>query len=161
MVGLGEEDESLTAIYQGNGSDVTILYNNDYNISNIDYMMIDDEKYSTPINEINFNDYKIHTVKYYLIDSYIQGHMFDGCTSLKKVNISSSITEIGEGAIWGCWNLSTITFLSETPPSVGYDVFNGLPQDGTIYVPSQYYGSTWGTWVTNNFPSGWQLRALE
>ena len=86
---------------------------------------------------------------------------FQALKYLTSVTFSDKIQVIMQDSFSYCNHLSSITFNSETPPTLGRYVFSGLPQDGTIYVSSQYYGSTWGTWVTNNFPSGWQLRALD
>ena len=72
---------------------------------------------------------------------------FQSCESLDDIVIPASVTEILEGAFYRCSRLKSITFLSETPATLGYDVFFQIPNDYVIYVPEsavEAYKSAWG-----------------
>lgn len=64
----------------------------------------------------------------------IGDYCFNGCTNLKKVTISSEVTEICQGAFNGCENISEIHILSETPAKVYDSSFTGA-DNYIIYVP--------------------------
>lgn len=49
---------------------------------------------------------------------------FFNCQNLVSVTIPSSVTNIGDFAFSMCGNVTTITVLAETPPTLGYDVFD-------------------------------------
>lgn len=50
---------------------------------------------------------------------------FGNCYSLSEVVIPASVTSIGDGAFRGSNNLTSITFLSATPPEMGAGIFGG------------------------------------
>ena len=52
---------------------------------------------------------------------------------LSSVTIPESVTRIGEYAFGECWNLSNITVLAQTPPTIHDNTFSNW--DATIYVP--------------------------
>lgn len=62
---------------------------------------------------------------------------FSGCTSLKKVWLSNSVTSIGNNAFYRCTSLTSVTVNATTPPTLlGSRAFystNNCP----IYVPSE------------------------
>ena len=64
----------------------------------------------------------------------IGDYCFKGCTNLKKVTISSDVTEICQGAFDQCENISEIHILSETPAKV-YDSSFTEADNYIIYVP--------------------------
>lgn len=71
---------------------------------------------------------------------------FQHCTSLDNIVIPASVTEILYRAFHGCSRLKGITFLSETPATLGADVFFEIPDDYVIYVPEaavQAYKTAW------------------
>ncbi len=55
-----------------------------------------------------------------------------GLTSLV---FGSSVTSIGDFAFYNCTNLTTMSIMTGTPPSVGSYCFLNVPQDIPIYVP--------------------------
>lgn len=55
--------------------------------------------------------------------------------NLTTLTIPNTITHIDDSAFWGCTNLSNITFLSTMPPTIGTNVFNGVPLYAFVYVP--------------------------
>ena len=72
---------------------------------------------------------------------------------LTSVTIGSGVISIGKQAFIACSSLASITSLATTAPSLGSDVFDGLPSSGTLYVP---YGST-GYDVWQDKLSNWEV----
>ena len=68
--------------------------------------------------------------------------------NFKEVTIASTVTEIGDRAITNCNALRAIHVLPTTPPTLGTNMFAGLPSDYVIYVPVGY-GDTYKS------ASGW------
>ncbi len=71
---------------------------------------------------------------------------FQLCASLDDIVIPASVTDILDGAFFCCSRLKSITFLSETPATLGKDVFYQIPGDYVIYVPEaavQAYKTAW------------------
>ena len=89
----------------------------------------------------------------------IETYVFTNCHSLASVTIPSGVTSIGASAFYSCYSLASITILSSvtsmgnsvfggcygvaeyhikptTPPTLGATVFNYIPSDCKIYVPS-------------------------
>ena len=60
---------------------------------------------------------------------------FYNCTLLDDVVIPDSVKTIQDEAFRKCANLKIITFLSDTPATLGADVFADMPADYVIYVP--------------------------
>lgn len=79
---------------------------------------------------------------------------FWGCTKLTGLTIPASVTSIGNSAFRNCSALRAIYMNSSTPPSIGTDVFTGLPSSFIIYVPSgrgsAYRNATnWSAWSSH------------
>ena len=77
----------------------------------------------------------------------IDTHAFSYCIGLTNVKIGPSVSEINYGAFQGCSSLKTFISLAIDPPSLGYSVFDGVPQDMCVYVlPSSVaaYKSAYG-----------------
>lgn len=77
---------------------------------------------------------------------------FQLCASLDDIVIPASVTEILDGAFYGCSRLKSITFLSETPATLGKDVFYQIPDDYVIYVPEaavQAYKTAWSEYANH------------
>ena len=72
---------------------------------------------------------------------------FQLCESLDDIVIPASVTEILDGAFYGCSRLKSITFLSETPATLGTDVFFQIPNDYVIYVPESAVEAYKTAWV--------------
>ena len=75
---------------------------------------------------------------------------FYGCALLDDVVIPAGVTTIGYAAFSGCSQLKSITFLSETPATLGTDVFLTLPADHVIYVPDaavETYKQEWSKYA--------------
>ena len=71
---------------------------------------------------------------------------FYGCALLDDVVIPAGVTAIGEAAFSNCGALRSITFLSETPATLGNNVFADLSADYVIYVPEaavETYKAAW------------------
>lgn len=62
-------------------------------------------------------------------------YAFAGCRNLKEVIIGKSISHIYNGAFMNCSEGLVVTILSDTPPSIGHDVFWGI-KDYSIRIPS-------------------------
>ena len=66
----------------------------------------------------------------------IAASAFAGCTSLQRVTIPSSVTQIQSGAFQVCSNLSTIISLRGTAPSCVSDAFRNVPTNSCVlWVP--------------------------
>ena len=77
---------------------------------------------------------------------------FSGCTSLKKVSLSNSVTSIGSNAFNGCTILENVTINRTTPPALGTNAFANTPNNLVIYVPS-------GSVNAYKAESGWSVYA--
>lgn len=109
--------------------------------------------------------------------TFIGWSAFQGCTSLGSINLPSKLTNIGknafsgddkltsltipalvttigDGAFSGCRSLSTISFLSKTPPETQTFSFTNLASKGTIYISSESVMSDW----EKVKPYGWTIR---
>ena len=71
---------------------------------------------------------------------------FYGCALLDDVVIPAGVTSIGKEAFAGCSQLNSITFLSETPATLGENVFANMPTDYVIYVPEAAVGAYKSAW---------------
>ena len=60
---------------------------------------------------------------------------FDNCPALTTVTLPSTITDINNYAFENCVSLESITVASETPATVGANVFAGISSTATLYVP--------------------------
>ena len=77
--------------------------------------------------------------------------IFEDCNNLESVILPSSLTEVdGFSFSYGQSNLSSITFLSTTPPTAYNDSFVNIPSDCVIYVP---YGSLSAYTSAENYPN--------
>ena len=64
---------------------------------------------------------------------------FSGGSSLTSITIPESVTSIGDYAFGS--SLTSITFFSETPPTVGQDAFYNVSKSIPIYVPCGCVGA--------------------
>ena len=79
-------------------------------------------------------------------------------TGLTSVTIGSSVSVLGGYCFYGCSSLSAIAFMSDTPPTLGFDgVFSGQPSTGNLTVPvgseANYYAlaqTIGANWTVNN-----------
>ena len=63
---------------------------------------------------------------------------FSDCTSLTSITIPNSVTFIGQSAFSGCTSLTTIICKAIEVPTLGYYVFDNIPQtEATLYVPAE------------------------
>ena len=60
---------------------------------------------------------------------------FDNCPALESVSLPSTLTSLGSWVFDNCSNLESITVLNPTPATVGSDVFRGISDAATLYVP--------------------------
>jgi hypothetical protein len=61
---------------------------------------------------------------------------FEGCTSLGEIIFPASLTTIGDNAFNGTTNLTTVSFVSEVPPTFGSNAFAGT-SNVTFTVPNE------------------------
>ena len=82
---------------------------------------------------------------------------FEYCGSLTSVIIPSSVTIIGSWAFEYCRSLTSITcYATRAPILRGTYVFDGLPTNGTLYVPN---GSDYSTWLSQ-LGSDWTIQYI-
>jgi hypothetical protein len=62
---------------------------------------------------------------------------FMECYALKKITIPASVTFIGDNVFDNCQNLSVVTILAQTPPSLGNNAFYHTAENFRIYVPGE------------------------
>lgn len=75
---------------------------------------------------------------------YINGTTVVGCKeNATNVTIPESITNIANEAFLGCSSLNEITCLGTTAPTLGSNVFMGLPTNGTLTYPCESDYSAW------------------
>ena len=86
----------------------------------------------------------------------IGSNAFQYCTSLTSVTIPSSVTNIYLYAFRNCSSLTSITCYATKAPSLGRDVFDYLPTNGTLHVPQ---GSYYSSWLTQ-LGSGWTIEYI-
>lgn len=67
----------------------------------------------------------------------IYNRMFSNCTGLTEITIPSTVKAIKSDAFAGCTNLVSVTFESETPPSIstGISLFTPVKPNFRIHVP--------------------------
>ena len=75
---------------------------------------------------------------------YILGTTVVGCNeNATNVTIPSSITYIKNNAFKSCYDLNEITCLGTTAPTLEGNIFNSLPENGTLTYPCESDYSTW------------------
>ena len=72
---------------------------------------------------------------------------FKDCTSLTKVTIPASVSEIEGCAFDGCTNLATVTCLATTPPALENGIFEGCASLTSIYVPNDSVSAYRASWT--------------
>ena len=116
----------------------------------------------------------------------IDDYAFDDCSSLTSCTIGSGVTSIGQGVFYNCVNLTSIeipsgvtsigidTFcgcsgLSEiycypvTPPDTdGNDIFVGVMEGGTLYVPTSSRASyeQWYNFINELNAQNWTIEEI-
>ena len=95
---------------------------------------------------------------------------FYNCTLLDDVVIPDTVSVIGDEAFRKCANLRLVTFLSETPATLGTDVFADMPEDYLIYVPEtavEAYKEAWPQYadhiqsVSQKYTGIWEVTLTE
>ena len=61
---------------------------------------------------------------------------FMDCKSLISITIPNNITSMGSNAFQGSSSLTSVVLKSETPPTIGTEIFDSTHNDLAIYVPS-------------------------
>ena len=81
---------------------------------------------------------------------FIGDNAFKNCSKVESFTIPAKVTKLGLYAFDGCDNLSEVTCLAETPPSVGFSFLvrdhNNLTKEILIYVPEnsiENYDEKW------------------
>ena len=81
-------------------------------------------------------------------------YRFDGNSNLREIDVPSCISSIGNYAFRNCVALKSFNCYATVPPALGTDVFSGVPDDMTVYVPEssvELYKAT----------DGWNLFNIE
>lgn len=98
---------------------------------------------STELTHVNFNEAL----------TGIGANSFTDCEGLIFVDFGGA-QSIGDEAFSGCSALRTMKFNTSTPPTVGTDAFEGLPNNGRIICPASAVAA-YQTWVSQNNLYGW------
>ena len=64
--------------------------------------------------------------------SIIENRTFEGCSNISGVELPATISFIGDNAFNGCTSLGSIISYAEQPPSLSYDVFNGIGKNDVV-----------------------------
>ncbi|MDR1343299.1 MAG: leucine-rich repeat protein [Prevotellaceae bacterium] len=78
------------------------------------------------------------SIKAVVVDSGVTSvgdYAFRGCFSLEVATMPRSLTYICSYGFAGCSSLKAINFLSPTPPTVGYNIFENVSSRFTVVVP--------------------------
>ena len=65
----------------------------------------------------------------------IGDYAFSYCSGLTSITIPDSVTSIGRRGFYKCSALADIYCMAEVPPTLGSEVFTGVPSELKIYVP--------------------------
>ena len=84
----------------------------------------------------------------------INQYTFYRCTSLKSIDIPEKVTSIGDGAFYDCSSLTSISSFNPTTPTLGGNIFIGLPTNGTLHIKSGATG--YDAWLSK-LPEGWRI----
>ena len=66
----------------------------------------------------------------------IEKSAFGGCVKLRDITIPANVTEIGDEAFLGCFDLTSVTSLNVVPPTI-FKLSFGYDEDINIYVPAE------------------------
>lgn len=108
----------------------------------------------TSINNYMFqNCYSIASVIIPNTVTSITASVFSTCSSLSSVIIPDGVTSIGNKAFQNCYGVKEYHILPTTVPTGGSTMFNNIPSDCIIYVPSASLNtyktaSNWSTYAS-------------
>lgn len=86
---------------------------------------------------------------------------FSTCNALTAVTIGY-VTEINQSCFYGCGVINSITFFTDTPPTVGASGWSwdgSMSRTGTLYVPTAAV-STYETWKSGGV-ANWTVQAIS
>ena len=78
---------------------------------------------------------------------------FSNCTGLTSITIPDGVTEIGDWAFYECSSLKEVYCKPTTPPTGGYDMFDGCTSEPQIFVPA-------ASVETYKAADGWRIYAF-
>ena len=84
----------------------------------------------------------------------INQYAFSKCSSLKSIDIPEKVTSIEDSAFQGCSSLSSISSFNLTTPTLGGNIFIGLPTNGTLHIKPSATG--YDAWLSK-LPEGWRI----
>ena len=74
----------------------------------------------------------------------IDSGAFQHCFRLTAITLGNGVTSIGRFAFQNCSGLTAITCNATIAPTIYSDTFNGVENNGTLYIPS---GSDYSSWL--------------
>ena len=109
--------------------------------------------YVLPKDDSN-TDGRIHKISEIDTDITILGKScFHGCEKLRRVDIPSTITDIGDNAFEDCTNLCEVHFEGNEPPTLGENVFIRVRKDFKIFVPEAKIDVYYEKWKDSDYIS--------
>ena len=84
----------------------------------------------------------------------VNQYTFYNCTSLKSIDIPEKVTSIRDSAFRGCSSLTSISSFNLTTPTLGGNIFIGLPTNGTLHIKPGATG--YDVWLSK-LPEGWRI----
>ena len=84
----------------------------------------------------------------------INQYAFYNCRSLSSIDIPEKVTSIGDSVFQDCSSLSSISSFNLTTPTLGGNIFIGLPTNGTLHIKPGATG--YDVWLSK-LPEGWRI----
>lgn len=101
----------------------------------IEYVDTELTNYTNKIGYDAFNKTSLKSINIPTSVTVIEGYAFANCVNLENITLSEFVTKIDSSAFYGCSSLSTMTILASTPPTLGGT--NAISEHTTkIYVPA-------------------------
>ena len=122
---------NLTKFIRKNPIDVKVAYDGKAVISGVNLICVlpkDDSDTEGRICDISKIDKSIRR---------IGKSCFHGCKNMRRVDIPSTVSSIGDNAFEYCENLCEIHLTHSTPPTFGANIFEGVREDFKIFVPEE------------------------
>ena len=77
--------------------------------------------------------------------------MFEECTKLKSITISSNVSNIENYSFLNCSNLNTVQYFGTMEPNVSQNAFQGCKKLKYVYITSNYPNKTFGPFEARKY----------
>ena len=147
------QNASVTLPYSAAGQYTATIIENDKGATWSPGCVINNTKYGIFGSGTKSDTYPFLTsVKLGITGKLNSEYGFAGCTSLTEIEIPEHIFGVNDYQFKGCVNITQITCLAKTPPTIYSNTLTDLPADCVIYVPA-------ASVAAYQAASGWSDRA--